>query len=74
MILNILRSTESAIQFWEGIVGFGGDSRAGHYGSKIDDDEINGGKIDDEVGKKGQKTSKSKNLFKSKNGLSPKRY
>ena len=33
----------------------------------MDDDEIGNGKVrDDEIGKNGRKTSKSKNLFKSK--------
>ena len=55
----------------KGIVGVSGDSRIGHNGNKIvngsrmDDVEVDGGEIgDDEVGKKGQKTSK--NFFKSK--------
>ena len=55
-------------------VGVGGDSRAGHGRSKlderrIDDDEIDGNEVDDEVddegGTKVQKLSKSKNLSKS---------
>ena len=46
--------------------GIGGDSKAGRSGSEMDDVEVDGGEIDvDEVGKKAQKTSKSKNLFKS---------
>ena len=51
----------------------GKDSRAGHTGSKIDDRrKIDGGEVDgnevedDKVEKKVKKTSKSKNLFKSK--------
>ena len=55
----------------KGGVGVGGDSKAERSGSKIDgngmdDVEFHGGEIeDDEVGKKGRKMSKSKNLFKS---------
>ena len=52
-------------------VGVGGDSKAGRNGRyEFDGIEICNDKIDDEVDnefrKKGQKTSKSKNLFKSK--------
>ena len=59
----------------KGGVGVGGDSRAERSGSKqdkrrIDDDEVNGNEVDDEGydegGTKVQKSSKSKNLFKSK--------
>ena len=46
--------------------GVGGDSRAGHGGSEIDDVEVDGGEVEvDEVRKKARKTSKSKNLSKS---------
>ena len=54
----------------ESEVGVGGDNKSGYNGgckfdgSKISNNEDNGG--NDEVGKKGQKPSKSKNLFKSK--------
>ena len=55
----------------KGIVGVGGDSKAGRDGNKIvnesgmDDVEVGGGEVrDDKVRKKGQKTSK--NLSKSK--------
>ena len=59
----------------KGGVGVGGDSRAGRDGSKlderrIDNDEVDGDEVDDEVDDEGetkvQKSSKSKNLFKSK--------
>ena len=56
----------------KGKVGVGGDSRAGRGWSKIDksgmnDVEVDGGEVEvDEVGKKVQKLSKSKNLSKSK--------
>ena len=56
----------------KGRVGVGGDSRTGCDRSEIDgngmnDVEVDGGKVgDNEIGKKGQKTSKSKNLSKSK--------
>ena len=44
----------------------GGNSRAGHSRSKIDGDEVDGSEVEvDEVGKKAQKTSKSKNSSKS---------
>ena len=61
----------------EGLVGVSDDSRVGHDESKvdkieIDDSEVDGSKIDDEVEKKGQKTSKSKNLFKSKKSFKSK--
>ena len=66
----------------KGGVGVGSGSRAGRVKneinrSRIDNIEIDGGKVgDDEVGKKSQKTSKSKNLSKSKkivgsDGLTP---
>ena len=56
----------------EGIVGVGGDSRARRDASKLkrskyDDDEVDDSEVEvDEVGKKVQKTSKSKNSSKSK--------
>ena len=59
----------------KGEVGVGGDSRAGRGKNKldkkkIDDDEVDGDGVDDEVdnegGTKVQKSSKSKNLSKSK--------
>ena len=65
-------STESA-KPRKGVVRVGSDSRAGRDGSKLDENEFNDGKVDggkvgdNKVGKKIQKTSKSKNLFKSKN-------
>ena len=52
--------------------GVGGDSRAGHDrsendGGEVNDVEVDGGKVGrDEIGKKGRKMSKSKNLSKSK--------
>ena len=48
-------------------VGVGGDSKARRAGSKIDSGEFDSGKVEDyEIGKKVQKTSKSKNLTKFK--------
>ena len=48
-------------------VGVGGGSRAEHDKSEINGNEVDNGEIeDDEVRKKVQKTSKSKNLSKSK--------
>ena len=72
MILKTSRNIEFTIRSGKGRVGLGGSGRAGHDrseldGSKIDGGEIDGGKIgDDEVEKKVQKSSKSKNLSKSK--------
>ena len=55
----------------KGGVGVGGDSRAGRSRSKLDgrrddDDEVDGDEVDDDVGTTVQKSSKSKNLSKSK--------
>ena len=59
-------STELSTQPGEGIVGVGGDSRAGRGGSEIDGDKFHGGEVEvDEVGKKARKTSKSKKSSKS---------
>ena len=64
-------STESA-KSRKGGVGVGDDSRARRGGSKnngsrIDNVEVDGSKVEvDEFEKKGRKTSKSKNSFKSK--------
>ena len=69
-ILKTSGSTESKTRPGEGGVGVG-DSRAGREGSKLDgselqDDEVDGGGgEDDEVGKKGRKTSKSKKSVRS---------
>ena len=60
-------STESLTRPGKGGVGVSGDSRATRDGSEIDGSEIDSGEgRDDEVGKKAQKLSKSKNLSKSK--------
>ena len=70
-MLKISESTESKRRPVENKLGVGGDSRAGRGkrrfdGSRIDDGEVDGGEIrHDEVGKKAQKLSKSKNLSKS---------
>ena len=64
-------STKSAKLKKDG-AGVGSDSRAGRNrneldGSEMDNIKIDGGRVrDDKVGKKNQKISKSKNLFKSK--------
>ena len=51
----------------KGGVGVSDNSRVGHDRSEIDGSEVGGGKgKDNEVGKKVQKSSKSKNLSKSK--------
>ena len=65
-MLKTSGSTESKIESGEGRVTVGGDRRAGRGRSGIDDSEVGGGEIeDDEVGKKAQKLSKSKNSSKS---------
>ena len=71
-MLKNLKSTKSKTWPGEGGGGVGGDSRAECSGSEIDGSgmdeiEVDGGEIKvDEVGKKVQKLSKSKNLSKSK--------
>ena len=58
-------SNTELVQSRKGGVRVGDDSRAGHDGSELDEDEVDGGEVrDNEVGKKVQKPSKSKNLFK----------
>ena len=72
-MLKILESTESLTWPGKGRVGVGGDSKARHDGkSELEERETGNNEfdgkvndeIDDEVRKKDQKTSKSKNLFK----------
>ena len=69
-MLKTSGSTEPSTRPGEGVVGVGGDSRAGRDGidgSGMDDVEVDGGEVEvDEVGKKGRKTSKSKKSSKSK--------
>ena len=68
-MLKTLGSTKSKTQSGEGKVGIG-DSKVRRDDSKLDGSRINDGKLDggefgnDEVGKKVQKLSKSKNLSK----------
>ena len=70
-MLKTSKSTESIIRPGEGIVGVGGDSRAGCGRSKLDRSKLDGVEVDggevevDEVEKKFQKRSKFKNLSKS---------
>ena len=70
-MLKTARSIESKTWPGEGGVGVGVSSKTGCDGSKFDGSRINAvrvdsGKIkDNEVGKNVQKSSKSKNLFKS---------
>ena len=68
-------SIEPSTRPGEGVVGVGGDSRAGRDGidgSGMDDVEVDGGEVEvDEVGKKARKTSKSKNSSKSKKAVGP---
>ena len=78
-MLKTLGSTKSTIRSEEGVVGVCDNSRARHDGDKLDgskldgnkinDGEFDNNKVDDEIGKKYQKTSKSKKLSKSKNIL-----
>ena len=74
-ILKTSESTESKTWAGEGKVEVGGN-RAGRGGSKLDKSKLDGGEIDDdkvdnEFGKKGQKTSKSKSTIGSSNFLIP---
>ena len=69
--MKTLRSIKSVTWPKNGVVGVDGDNKAGHDGNKLDKSEIDNGKVignevDDKVRKKGQKTSKSKKLFKFK--------
>ena len=75
-MLKTLKSFESTTQLGKSAVGIGGDSKAKCDGKcKFNGNKIGGGEVDgsegrynkdDKVKKKGQKTSKSKNLSKSK--------
>ena len=76
--MKSLESTESTTQLGKDIFRFDSDSRVGHDINKldkmeIDDGKVGGGKLDNEIGKKDYKTSKSKTLFKSKNCFSKKK-
>ena len=65
-MLKTSGSTEPLIQLEEGVVRVDGDNRTGRGGSEIDGNKFDGGEVEvDEVGKKAQKTSKSKNSSKS---------
>ena len=74
-MLKTSGSTEPLTRPGEGAVEVVGDSRAGRDGidgSGMGDVEVDGGEVEvDEVGKKGRKTSKSKNLSKSKKVVRP---
>ena len=71
-MLKTPKSIESKIQPGEGGVGNGDNSRAGHDkseidGSGIDNVEVDGNEVEfDKIGKKVQKSSKSKNSSKIK--------
>ena len=66
-MLKTSGSPESLTQPGKGRVGVGGDNRARRDKNKLDDDEVDGGEVEyNEVGKKVQKTSRSKNLSKYK--------
>ena len=71
LMLKTLGSIESSTRLKECVVRVGVDKRARHDrnkldGSEMDDNKVDGGKVNNEVGKKGQKMSKSKKLSKSK--------
>ena len=72
-MLKTLKSTESLTKPKKGRVEIDVDNRAGYNESELDESEIDNGEVDsnkvgdNKISKKGQKTSKSKNLFKSKN-------
>ena len=73
-MLKILGSIKSVTQLKKGVIGVDGESRIGYDGNKldgseIDDGKIGGGEVNNNVGKKGQKTSKFKNLSKSKKAI-----
>ena len=81
-MMKISGSTEPLTQSGEGVVGVGDDSKAGRDASKLDGSELDGGEVDGgevdggkvevaEVGKKVQKTTKSKNSFTSKKAVGP---
>ena len=76
-MLKTSRGTESKTLPGEVGVGVSGDSRARHDRneigeSELDDIEVDGGEVEvDEVGKKVQKTTKSKNSSKSKKTVGP---
>ena len=81
-MLKTSGSTKPSTRPEKGVVGVGGDSRARRDASKLDRSELDGGEVDsgevdggevevDEVGKKVQKTTKSKNLSKSKKAVGP---
>ena len=65
-MLKTFGSTEPSTQPGEGVVGLGVDNRAGRGRREINGNKVDGGEVEvDEVGKKAQKTSKSKNSSKS---------
>ena len=76
-MLKTSGSIESSIRPGEGVFGDSDDSRARRDrsnldGSELDSSEVDGGEVEvDEVGKKVQKTTKSKNLSKSKKAVGP---
>ena len=76
-MLKTLESIEPLTKPGEGVVEVGDDSRARGDVSKLDrsefgSDEVDSGEVEiDEVGKKVQKTTKSKNLSKSKKTVGP---
>ena len=76
-MLKTSRSTKPLTRLGEGVVGVGSDSKARRDafkldGSEFDGDEVDSGEVEvDEIGKKVQKTTKSKNSSTSKKAIGP---
>ena len=76
-MLKTSGSTKPLLRPGEGVVGVDGDSRARRDAKKLDRSKLGGDKVDgdeievDEIEKKVQKTTKSKNLSKSKKTVGP---
>ena len=74
-LTSILKTSSNELaKLRNGKVGVGDDSKAGRDKSELDGGEIDSGEVgEDEVRKKFQKTSESKNLTKSKKLSKPKK-
>ena len=70
-MLKTSGSTEPLTRPGEGVVGVGGDNRDRRDASKLDGSKLDGDENDDGEVEKVQKTTKSKNLSKSKKALGP---
>ena len=69
LMLKTLKNIEFIIRSGKKKVGDDGDDRAKHDSSKICGSKVNSGEVgDNEIEKKGQKTSKFKNCLSPKNG------